>query len=104
MTGEWVMVCWGSAHNPEWGRQWEGQMLAAFDNDYGDGRGTCVWTHDPAKALRFNDATAVMATWQSVSTVRPVRPDGKPNRPLTAFHIEPYRLKATMADGDSRGS
>jgi hypothetical protein len=37
--------------------------------------------------MRFADLAAAVACWKRQSTVRPLRPDGKPNRPLTAFTI-----------------
>jgi len=51
--------------------------------------GEIVWTSDITKAMRFASFVAVMAAWQTTSTVNPVRDDGRPNRPLTAFNIEP---------------
>lgn len=45
-----------------------------------------VCTDDPEKALIFADAREAILTWQGVSGR--IRPDGKPDRPLTAFTVE----------------
>jgi hypothetical protein len=45
-------------------------------------------TPDPAKALAFESAVDAMNEWKRVSKSAPVRPDGQPNRPLTAFTVE----------------
>lgn len=34
----------------------------------------------------------VMAFWKTTSRVNPIRADGRPNRPLTAFTIEPVKI------------
>lgn len=45
-------------------------------------------TDDIRKAMRFETPTAAFSVWKSVSPNLPTRPDGKPNRPLTAFTAE----------------
>lgn len=64
-----------------------GQWIRSFDPDAYDGRGDLATTEDPALALRFPDAVTAWRFWRQQSTVRPLRPDGKPNRPLTALSI-----------------
>jgi len=44
--------------------------------------------------MTFGDARAAFECWQQVLRSRPVRPDGKPNRPLTAFTV------AIVPDGE----
>ena len=63
------------------------QWLLAFDVDAHGGRGDIKLTTDKTKALRFDDMIAAFECWKRVSTVRPKRPDGKPNRPLTAYTV-----------------
>jgi hypothetical protein len=63
------------------------QYLATYDPEARDGRGDATWTTDRAKARRFADLRAAMECWRQVPKARPVRPDGKPNRPLTAFTV-----------------
>jgi hypothetical protein len=40
------------------------------------------------RAQRFQDAAAAMRAWCEASTTRPLRPDGKSNRPLTVLTVE----------------
>ena len=65
-----------------------GQWLLSFDFNAHNGQGFGVFTKNPAKAMRFDDAKAAFAFWRTQSVVKPLRPDGKPNRPLTALTIE----------------
>lgn len=62
--------------------------LRSYDPDGVDGRGRFWFTKDPALAKQFADAAGALACYGQVSIVRPVRGDGRPNRPLTAFTIE----------------
>jgi hypothetical protein len=69
----------------------EGEYLKAFDVDAHDGLGSFESTADIEEALHFSDLGDVLEAWKRQSTVRPLRPDGKPNRPLTALTISPER-------------
>lgn len=69
-----------------------GAWLRSYDADAHDGRGYVDWTTDPDQALKFPDAASAISCYRSVPSVRPVRMDGQPNRPLTAFTIEIRRL------------
>lgn len=51
-----------------------------------------VTTDDPRKALAFEDVAAAWETWTRQCKRTPLRPDGKPNRPLTAFTVAIERL------------
>lgn len=53
-----------------------------------DGWGEITFTVDPARAMRFDTNAEAYMFWQTVSAVRPLRPDGEPNRPLTAWTVE----------------
>jgi hypothetical protein len=64
-----------------------GQYLRAFDPDAHAGRGSVESTADLREAMVFEDHAAAMEVWTRQSRVRPLRPDGKPNRPLTAYTI-----------------
>lgn len=64
-----------------------GRYLEWSDPDARGGRGDDRWTSDLAKAKRFPSFEAASACWQAQSTVKPMRPDGKPNRPMTAFSV-----------------
>jgi hypothetical protein len=63
-------------------------FLQAYDPEYAGGRGLAEWTDDIETAMRFSTAGEAWMLWRSVSMTRPVRADGEPNRPLTAFTIE----------------
>jgi len=65
-----------------------GWYLAGYDADGNDGWGDAIWTDNPANAIEFATATEAYACWIEQSRLRPVRPDGQPNRPLAAFTIQ----------------
>lgn len=67
---------------------YDGQYLEAFDPDWGAGLGRVWTTLDPARAMRFESLAKALEYWKQQSRVRPTRPDGKPNRPLTALTVE----------------
>jgi len=66
----------------------DGHYLRSCNVDAHGGRGSVDAVQDPAQALRFRDVLEAMEYWRRQSTVRPLRPDGLPNRPLTAYTIE----------------
>jgi hypothetical protein len=45
-------------------------------------------TRERSKAKRFAHHADVFRQWKTTSIIQPVRPDGRPNRPLTAVSIE----------------
>ncbi|HEY1878485.1 MAG TPA: hypothetical protein VGG68_00985 [Caulobacteraceae bacterium] len=65
-----------------------GRFLVDFDVDARGGRGTDTWSADPALAMVFVDSVEAWQCWRRQSAVQPLRDDGKPNRPLTAYTIE----------------
>lgn len=65
----------------------EGQYLAEFEPDAFNGRGFVRWTLDKAKAMRFADLWEATRCWQTQSAAVPLRDDGHPNRPLTAYSV-----------------
>ena len=40
------------------------------------------------RAQRFKNAAEAMLAWNLQSTLRPLRPDGRPNKPLTVLTVE----------------
>lgn len=64
-----------------------GPYLEWFSVDAYNGRGADAWTHDVTKAMRFPSVEAATECWKRQSTVTPLRSDGQPNRPLTAYNI-----------------
>jgi hypothetical protein len=89
----WVLVCHGDAIGGH--LELEGQYLAAVDYDGNDGRGTFVWTTELDEAIHFDGFASAIDAWRRPSRLRPLRPDGRPNRPLTAFHVEPRLEEGT---------
>lgn len=65
-----------------------GAWLKSYDPDENEGQGGFEVTDDRAEALVFDDLIALRDCWAAQSTVKPLRTDGKPNRPLTAYTIE----------------
>jgi hypothetical protein len=67
--------------------------LRAAGTLYPTGYARTTW--DIQKAIRFRSADAVLAFVFQQSKVTPFRPDGQPNRPLTAFKllVEPVSPK-----------
>jgi hypothetical protein len=91
IAGPLVIRCLGLAGRLEHtadGRSPVGEYLAAFDPEARDGRGFATFTRELDRALVLPD---VRAAWELIGTrpkARPTRPDGKPNRPLTAFTLQ----------------
>ena len=83
--GQRVLICRGlatGADHPD-----AGKYLRDYDVDAHGGRGTVTWTTKLELALRFDSLAAAHMAWVTTSTVHPRRPDGRPNRPLTAFTV-----------------
>ena len=68
------------------------EYLVDFDPDAYAGRGSIRTSFKLAEAKRFADFVDLMEEWKRPSIVLPRRPDGKPNRPLTAFTICPMEV------------
>lgn len=64
-----------------------GQWLQAADLEAHDGQGFAEFTHDPTQALAFNTTHDAIDYYLRASATRPLRRDGRPNRPLTAFTV-----------------
>lgn len=71
----------------------DGTAVYLFSFDLSDDpRGRFQMTLNPGDAMQFEGFLGVMEAWGSVSPLVPVRDDGKPNKPLTIFTIEPVPL------------
>ena len=70
------------------------QWLETYDVDAHNGQGRALFTRHLKEARKFATLTDAMEAWKTQSTVVPLRPDGKPNRPLTAYTVMPVRLDA----------
>lgn len=65
-----------------------GCYVETFDVDAYGGRGELDTTAHACLAMRFASRAEAIRFWQRQSRVCPVRADGMPNRPLTAFHVD----------------
>lgn len=65
-----------------------GQYVKSFDVEAGGGRGLLVATPEAAEALRFDTLADAGEFWRRVPVCHPIRLDGEPNRPMTAFHVQ----------------
>ena len=64
-----------------------GSFLKGFDPEVAGGLGMAVWTEDKTQAMHFDSAVEAFDCYRTQSKTMPFRPDGKPNRPLTAFTV-----------------
>lgn len=62
--------------------------IADMDWDANDGDGLVSITTDPSQAKVFHTNMQAYRFWQGQSRLRPLRDDGRPNRPLTAWTVE----------------
>lgn len=69
-----------------------GMYLESWDLDYMGGIGFANWTQDIKKAHKFENQIVALTAYREQSRLMPVRPDGKPNRPLTAYTVEVVSL------------
>jgi len=61
------------------------------DFDADDGRGRIIMTQNRSDAKRFALASEALEYWRTQSKVQPLRDDGRPNRPLTAYSVSILR-------------
>ncbi len=78
-----VIKCWGPAHDLK--EPIKGEYLKSFDPEAHDGRGEALFTPNIKEAMVFPDAMAAIRLWQTQSVTKPLREDGRPNKPLTSF-------------------
>jgi hypothetical protein len=69
-----------------------GQFLESYDPEYtedpADPRtGLAVWTNEVGRAQVFPSAKEALECWRTQSVTKPLRPDGQPNRPLSAYTV-----------------
>jgi hypothetical protein len=65
-----------------------GLFLRTYDPEAAGGRGAATFTSDVDEAMAFDTLEAAVQCWQTVPESRPLREDGRPNRPLTAMTME----------------
>ena len=88
MTG-YAMKVIGVAGIPEID-QFNDYYIASYA-DTPNGRGDIKFSVSKDDALKFATPREALEYWRRISRTVPIRPDGKPNRPLTAFTIELVR-------------
>jgi hypothetical protein len=90
-TNRWVIQVVemaGFVSGPEQAEDPAGKYVQAINPDAHDGGGFVQLTPNSEEARIFASTLEALEYWGRQSTVRPVRDDGRPNRPGTAFTIE----------------
>jgi hypothetical protein len=90
MTETWVMVI--VYDQEDFFNDTNHIYLETFSAEAFAGRGYATTTANVEHAMKFPSLTAVMKTWKTQSKALPLRPDGEPNRPLTAYTIHPKKI------------
>lgn len=75
--------------------------LVRCDFEARRGAGEVFWTTERDEAMRFDSARDALEYWKTQSQTVPFRPDGEPNRPLTAFTIEIVPADEPAATNDA---
>ena len=65
----------------------EGLFVAEYDPDGMNGCGSVKLTANLSEAKRYTDGSAAVREYMRQSTIRPLREDGEPNRPLMAYTV-----------------
>jgi hypothetical protein len=77
---------------PSWDDVWDDfgkwRWLKSYNPEAHAGRGAVKFTDDVDEAMTFPDRRSAFACYLQVPKNHPVRDDGKPNRPLTAYTVE----------------
>lgn len=73
------------------------QYLEAFDFNGFSGLGFGEFTFMKEHAKKFKTFAEAAEFWKTQSTVKPIRPDGEPNRPFTATTVA---IKKVEDNGD----
>jgi hypothetical protein len=83
-----------------------GRYVLSFDNDYQRGEGMMEHTPSIHLAMHFSTTQEAWAFYRQQSRLHPTRPDGQPNRPLTAWHmmIEEDETPPVPLDGTTGGN
>ena len=96
MTAVIRLVCWADGRPTGL----DGQYLVSWTQKPDDGTLKVTAAVNPADAFQFPTAAEALAAWREQSVDRPLRYDGKPNRPLTALTVEVLSLD-TALEGSS---
>jgi hypothetical protein len=85
MEGYCAVACLGLADGRDAG-DITGAWLVWYDPAGNNGNGDTAWSHDPADAARFTEREWA-ELYAAAPANRPLRPDRKPNRPITMFNL-----------------
>lgn len=88
-----VLKFHGFARDSHAGRQYIGQYIKSCDFEACKGMGSVEFTADINEAIQFETVYKAIDYIRRTPACRPKRPDGKPNRPLTASHLELVTVK-----------
>lgn len=66
--------------------------VVEYDPEAEAGLGFLRMTYYPEEAKTYDSQDAAIAEYRKVPKARPLREDGNPNRPLTAFDVEIVEL------------
>jgi hypothetical protein len=85
----WVLRCFGIAGVVDTGVPFDptDMYLSGYDPEFHGGDGRAEWTTERSQALTFPTMLDAVSFARQIPGAKPLRPDGKPNRPLTAFHL-----------------
>ena len=64
------------------------KYLKTYDPEAHEGMGLIEFTGDVHEAMKFVSAVEALRCLRQVPNNRPIRSDGKPNRPLTAYTVQ----------------
>ena len=97
-----AVACLGLADGSSAG-ELDGAWLVSYDPAGCDGYGEGAWSQDPVDAALFT-AEEWAVLWTAAPANRPLRPDGKPNRPIMRFSlliapVDPGRLPSILPPG-----
>jgi hypothetical protein len=79
-----------------------GSFLMSYDPEAHEGRGHTEFTDVLDKAIRFSSVHEAIEFIRQVPKNKPTRPDGKPNRPLTALNLAIEREPLELGDQNGR--
>lgn len=99
LSGQVVIRLIGAAGNSTVAGGPDSGWLKDYAPEHHGGLGEIFITQDPREAMRFPSTNAAFECYRAIPRTRPVRPDGKPNRPLTAWSIEIMSLAKALEGG-----
>ena len=79
----------------------KGCWVSEYDPNGNGGAGHVKLAFESALARRFDTSAAAVMCWGQQSTLVPLRDDGKPNRPLTAWTVTIKEILPCRAPGRS---